>query len=115
MDLMRVAGLLHPDQTAPGQLSSLSRGFALHELDTEAPLSQRELAQRLRLEKSTVSRLVADLESRGLLTRQRDPDNRRAYRLHITAEGRRAHARMGSALRDQYVRMTAALTAKEQA
>ena len=114
MDLVRVAGLLHPDQTMPGQPLSLSQAFALHELDTAPTLAQRDLAQRLRLEKSTVSRLVADLESRGL-HRQRDPDNRRVYRLQITAEGRLAHARMGSALHDQYVRMTAALTGQEQA
>jgi DNA-binding MarR family transcriptional regulator len=115
MDLVRVAGLLHPDQTMPGQTLPLSQVFALHELDTDAPMSQRDLAQRLRLEKSTVSRLVADLESRGLVARERDPDNRRIYRLHITAEGRGAHTRMGSVFHDRYVRMTAALTAQEQA
>jgi DNA-binding MarR family transcriptional regulator len=115
MDFGRVAGLLHPDQTVPGQALSLSQAFALHELDAAAPLSQRDLAQRLRLEKSTVSRLVADLEDRGLLTRQRDPDNRRVYRLQITAEGRQTHAVMGSAFHDQFVRMTAALTGREQA
>jgi DNA-binding MarR family transcriptional regulator len=115
MDLVRVAGLLHPDQTVPGQALSLSQAFALHELDIDAPLSQRDLAERLRLEKSTVSRLVADLENRGLLTRQRDPDNRRVYRLRITAAGRRAHTLMGSVFHDQYVRMIAALTGREQA
>lgn len=114
-DLVRVAGLLHPDQTVPGQALSLSQAFALHELDTDASLSQRDLAQRLRLEKSTVSRLVADLEAQGMLTRQRDPDNRRLYRLHITAEGRAAHARMGTAFHETYDRMTAELTGPEQA
>ena len=115
MDLVRVAGLLHPDQTVPGHSLSLSQAFALHELDTDASLSQRDLAQRLRLEKSTVSRLVAGLESRGLLARQRDPGNRRVYRLHITAKGRQAHAGVGSVFHDQFVRMTAALTRQEQA
>ncbi len=115
MDLVRVAGLLHPDQTVPGQALPLSQLFALHELDTDAAMSQRDLAERLRLEKSTVSRLVADLESLGLLTRERDPDNRRIYRLRITDEGRRAHARVRSAFHDQYDRMTAALTGRERA
>ncbi len=114
MDLVRVAGLLHPDQTVPGQALPLSQLFALHELDTDAALSQRDLAERLRLEKSTVSRLVADLESRGLLNRERDPDNRRVYRLLITDQGRRAHAQARSAFHDQYVRMTAALTGRER-
>jgi DNA-binding MarR family transcriptional regulator len=115
MDLVRVAGLLHPDPTVPGQALPLSQAFALHELDTDVALSQRDLAERLRLEKSTVSRLVAELESQGLLTRERDPDNRRIYRLRITDEGRRAHARVRSAFHDQYDRMTAALTGRERA
>ena len=62
-----------------------------------------------------MSRLVADLESLGLLTRERDPDNRRVYRLRITDAGRQAHAQVRSAFHDQYVRMTAALTARERA
>ena len=115
MDLVRVAGLLHPDQAMPGLALPLSHVFALHELDNDAALSQRDLAERLRLEKSTVSRLVADLESQGLLTRERDPDNRRIYRLRITDAGRQAHAHMRSAFHDKYVRMTTALTGREQA
>ena len=115
MDLVRVAGLLHPDQSMPGQALSLSQAFALHELDTDASPSQRDLAHRLRLEKSTVSRLVADLETRGLVTRERDPANRRLHRLRITAEGRRAHAQLASAFHDQYVQLIAMLTGKEQA
>ena len=92
-DLVRFAGLLHPE-VAPGQAIPLSQVFALHELDTDTPLSQRELARRLGLEKSTVSRLVADMERDGLLTRDRDPDNRRYHRLRITDRGRAAHAGM---------------------
>ena len=43
----------------------LSHMFALHELDTGAPPPQRELARRLGLEKSTLSRLVTDMEARA--------------------------------------------------
>ena len=124
MDLVRVAGLLQPDQPVPGQPLSMSQAFALHELDYGAEhgvdhgpdqaMSQRELAHRLRLEKSTVSRMVADLEGRGLLVRERDPDNRRLYRLRITPAGRAAHANMGRSYHDQYVAMTAALTPAER-
>jgi DNA-binding MarR family transcriptional regulator len=62
MDVVRAAGLLQPDQTVAGQPVSLSQAFALHELDTDTPLSQRDLAERLRLEKSSVSRLAAEME-----------------------------------------------------
>jgi DNA-binding MarR family transcriptional regulator len=113
MELVRVVGVLQPDQAVPGHPISLSQAYALHELDTDAGLSQRELARRLRLEKSSVSRMAADLEHRGLLVRERHPVNRRVYRLRLTDRGRAAHAELGAAFHAQYVRWTAAMTPAE--
>ncbi|GAB2661005.1 MarR family winged helix-turn-helix transcriptional regulator [Nocardia goodfellowii] len=48
-----------------------------------------EVAEHFLLDKSTVSRQVAALESLGYLAREVDPANRRNLRLHPTAEGRR--------------------------
>jgi DNA-binding MarR family transcriptional regulator len=114
MDLVRVAGLLLLDQTAPGQPISASQTFALHELDTGTPLSQRDLAQRLRLDKSTVSRMAADLERRGLVVRERDPANRRLYRLCLTDAGRAMHRHMAEAFNAQYLRWVAMMTPAER-
>jgi DNA-binding MarR family transcriptional regulator len=116
MDFVRVAGLLQPGQIVPGGSISISQAFALHELDTatDSTLSQQDLAERLRLEKSTVSRMVADLEAKGLLIRERDPDNRRLYRLRITTKGRTVHARMGATFHEQFERLVDGLTSAEQ-
>jgi len=114
MDLVRAGGLLHPDQAVPGQPVSVSQTFALHELDTDAPLSQRDLAERLHLEKSTVSRMAAEMERNGLLVRERDPDNRRLYRLRITDEGRALHVRIASVFHEQYVRWVSTMTLAER-
>jgi DNA-binding MarR family transcriptional regulator len=115
MDLVRVAGLLQPDQELPGFSVSMSQAYAIHELDHgDTPLSQRELADRLLLEKSTVSRMVADLERKGLVERERDPDNRRTYRLRLTDDGRAFHARMAAAFGAQFQEWTAALSADER-
>jgi len=114
MDLVRAAGLLQPDQAIPGQPVSVSQAFALHELDTDDPLSQRDLAQRLRLEKSTVSRMAAEMERKGLLVRERDPGNRRLYRLRLTDQGRALHVHMASAFHEQYVRWVSAMTCAER-
>ncbi|MEQ4207798.1 MarR family transcriptional regulator [Actinopolymorpha sp. B17G11] len=114
MELIQVAGLLQPDQTLPGESVSMSQAFALHELDVAAPLSQRDLVERLRLEKSTVSRMVADLERKALLVRERDPDNRRLYRLRLTDQGRAVHARMGRHFHQHYVRWVAAMSPAER-
>lgn len=114
MDLVRVAGMLQPDHTIPGLSISLSQAFALHELDTDPPLSQRDLAGRLRLEKSTVSRLAAELERGGLLVRERDPANRRLLRLRLTDRGRSLHAHMASAFHQHYQHWVAAMTPAER-
>jgi DNA-binding MarR family transcriptional regulator len=113
MELVRVVGVLQPDQAVPGHAISLSQAYALHELDTDSPLSQRELAERLRLEKSSVSRMAADLEEQGLLVRERDAVNRRVYRLRLTDQGRAVHAQLGAAFHAQYLRWTAAMTPAE--
>jgi DNA-binding MarR family transcriptional regulator len=115
MDVVRAAGLLQPDQAVAGHPVSLSQAFALHELDTGTPLSQRELAERLRLEKSSVSRLAAELERKGLLVRERDADDHRQYRLCLTDQGRAIHAQMATTFHKQYECWVAAMTHSERA
>jgi DNA-binding MarR family transcriptional regulator len=114
MDLVRVAGLLQPDQEIPGQPLSMSQTYTIHELDQGEPLSQQELAERLFLEKSTVSRMVADLESKGLVERERDPSNRRTYRLRLTDAGRAFHRRVAAAYDGHFDKWTAAMTPAER-
>jgi DNA-binding MarR family transcriptional regulator len=114
LDLVRTAEFALLDQLLPGRVLSMSQLLAIHELDHHTGISQRELAERLGLEKSSVSRLVADLEANGLLTRQRDPDNRRVYRLDITAEGRLLHRDAAGVLHERYERWAAAMTPAER-
>lgn len=52
-----------------------------------------------------LSRLIARLERRGLVERSEDPDDRRAARLRLTAEGRAVQRRVGA----QHARDVAAL------
>lgn len=114
MDMIRVGGLLQPDQAVPGLPLTLSQTFALHELDTHVPLSQRELAERLRLEKSSVSRLVAVMEGKGLLVRERDPANRRTHRLRLTDRGRAMHVTMAHGFHESFQRWISRMTRAER-
>ncbi|MCD0445753.1 MarR family transcriptional regulator [Glycomyces sp. A-F 0318] len=114
LDLVRTAEFALMDRLFPDRALSVSQLFALHELDHGGGISQRELAERLDLEKSSVSRLVADLEAAGLLTRHRDPGNRRLYRLEITAEGRRLHRSAAHSLHGRYERWASAMTPEER-
>lgn len=50
-------------------------------------LRQVELADHLDIEPITLCRIVDRLEESGLVERRRDPDDRRAWRLHLTDKG----------------------------
>ncbi|MGW0631706.1 MarR family winged helix-turn-helix transcriptional regulator [Streptomyces sp. NPDC002758] len=63
------------------------------------------------LTQAGVSRLVARLEKRGLVERRPDPDDARACRIVLTAEGREVQRRLGRAhARHVTTAMTRALT-----
>ena len=115
MDLMRVTGLTQPEQVLPGHTLTLSQAMALHELDSEAPISQQDLADRLNLEKSSVSRMVTEMERRGLVVRERDEANRRLYRLRLTGHGRSAHVRMATGFHHRFENLVAAMERSERA
>ncbi|HTG63575.1 MAG TPA: MarR family transcriptional regulator [Sphingomicrobium sp.] len=55
-------------------------------LAREPGLKQVELAERLDVEPITACRIVDRLEDAGLVERQRDPEDRRAWRLVLTAK-----------------------------
>jgi DNA-binding MarR family transcriptional regulator len=112
--LVRASGMLEPHNHAGTRLS-MSEIFALGELSESDTLSQRDLADRLGLEKSTVSRLAGNLERRGWLSRERDPANRRFYRLRLTLHGRDAARRIGGHFRVYHAALLSELTPDEQA
>ncbi|WP_347038058.1 helix-turn-helix domain-containing protein [Glutamicibacter halophytocola] len=69
--LIRRAKAVHPDLQAPGY-----RVLALVIRDDAQ--QQGVLAEKLRLDKATISRLVQHLESLALVTRTQDPSDGRA-------------------------------------
>ena len=113
----RTSGLLdagdRSHQHAGVQLS-VSETFALGELAESGELSQQDLAARLGLEKSTVSRLAAGMEDRGWLVRERDAENRRVYRVRLTDVGRDVADRVGAELRAHHEHLLARLTTDER-
>lgn len=64
--------------------------------DTE-PLRPGELAARLGVEASHVTRTVQQLQKSGYVTRVPDPDDRRAQRIELTDAGRQAIAKVREA------------------
>ena len=56
-------------------------------LAEESPLSQTRVAEILGLDRTTILKLGASLEQLGLVVRERDPADRRAYAVALTPAG----------------------------
>src|SRR5690606_7453931 len=62
------------------------RGLAvLLALPLYGPVSQRDLIDRLRIDKSAMVRIIDELEESGLVARERAPQDRRAYSIVLTS------------------------------
>jgi len=86
-DLVRQFGLMN--QTVAGTDLTLSSAHAIIEIGRAGQLSSRELSQKLRLEKSTVSRLVKSLVARGEIRELRSSNDLRVKLLSLTRQGRK--------------------------
>jgi DNA-binding MarR family transcriptional regulator len=113
----RLPTLPHPDQPAlpsavtssvgfmAGQVGALFRArfeegmrelrlhprqyLLMHVLREEGTMSQHAVGQRLAMDRTTTMQAALALAEAGLVDRQDDPDDRRIYRLALTATGRR--------------------------
>ncbi|MEN3282412.1 MAG: hypothetical protein V7607_3552 [Solirubrobacteraceae bacterium] len=76
-----------------GEELSPSQTAALATIDRHGPLTPSELATRERIQRPTVTRIVARLEEGGLVQRTRDPQDGRSSLVALTAEGHELLAR----------------------
>ena len=75
--------------------------------------NQRELARAVGVQGATLTHHLNALEADGLLTRRRDPDNRRVHLVELTARGRAAFDRMRGAAHDFDRRLRAGLSERD--
>ena len=76
--------------------------------------SQQALSRALGIHRSAVVALVDDLEHRGLAERRRDPDDRRAYTLYLTPQGRQLLAELQRVAEEHEAELLTALDASER-
>jgi MarR family transcriptional regulator for hemolysin len=92
------------DRLAVGLGVTRAQWKVLFKLTRTPGLRQVELADMLDLEPITLCRIVDRLEEAGLVERTRDPEDRRAWKLHVTARAQplidKLHA-VGGELVDQ--------------
>lgn len=115
MDVFREMGAHRPEQVVPGWSLSLSEIYALSILAERAPLSQQDLGAALALEKSSVSRLVQQLEQRGWVWRDRDARDSRLRLLRLTDEGARTAEELHRHMSEAHATLFERLTPREQA
>ena len=57
-------------------------------IDSPEPLSQGDIARRMRIDRTTMVALIDDLERKGLAQRRQDPGDRRKNVVELTGAGR---------------------------
>jgi DNA-binding MarR family transcriptional regulator len=98
-----------PDCLRPRQLVALTL------LDVHGPVTQHVLGEALRLDPSNVVGLLNELEQRGLVTRRRDPADRRRHIVELSAAGVDELTHASSRLRLVEDELLKALSAEERA
>jgi DNA-binding MarR family transcriptional regulator len=115
MDVFREMGVHRPEQLLPGSSLSLSELYALGILAERAPLSQQDLGAALSLEKSSVTRLVQQLEHRGWVLRARDARDNRLRLLRLSEEGAQIADMVQQHMIEAHAALFERLTPHEQA
>ena len=77
-----------------------SYGSIILPLFEEDGLRMGELAERARLSKQTMTTMIRLIQRDGLVRRQRDPEDRRAFRVYLTARARSFRPVAESVLRE---------------
>lgn len=113
--LVRAFGLHRPHETPCGEPVPVAEAHALMDLATVPSMNHGDLAKRLRLDKSTVSRLVRQLEKRKWIQRMSAPSDGRVLLIRLTPKGRRAAQRLAAARRSKFDRLLEAIPSKQRA
>lgn len=92
-----VARAVHPE------LEPAAYGLLVR-LEEAEPERATDLAAYFGVGKATMSRQLRALEELGLVAREPDPADGRAYLMRLTEEGRERFARVRSARRERYLR-----------
>lgn len=93
----------------------VSQETVIRFLHRDGAMTQRELQERMRVQQSSVSELVKKLEDQGLVSKERDTQDRRKTILRLTEAGEQLDAenRQKNHVRDQ--KMFEMLDARERA
>ena len=92
----------------------LAHFAVLAALSDFGPLAQHELADRLDINRSHLVGYVDEIEQRGLVRRDRDPEDRRRQRVALTAGGRKLLRDLGAVAKRSQADFLSALSGSER-
>lgn len=93
----QLARMVHPDLHQSGF-------YLIRMLEKCGPSRPSTLAAELEVDRSAMSRLIQSLDNLGLIERTPDPQDKRAYMLDLTPEGRERLARVRDGLENPVIR-----------
>jgi len=83
-------------------------------LRRSAGMSQQDLAEGLGMHPSRMVTILDELETKGLVERRGNPDDRRVYALHVTPSGEKALREIGRINAEHTEALSASLNASER-
>ena len=92
---------------------SLPAWLVLVSLEGQAHGAQREIAEAVGVEGPTLTHHLNRMEAAGLVTRRRDPDNRRVHRVELTDDGEATFRRLLQTVAAFDARLRAGLADRE--
>lgn len=90
------------DERARAVGATRAQWKTLFVLSRNEGLNQGALADLLEVEPITLGRMIDRLEDAGLVERRRDPNDRRAWRIHLTAAARPKIAQLQALANDMF-------------
>ena len=83
-NMLRSARQIIDEGLRPLGLSSAEANILLHLFTHGEEMGQEQLVEQLDVSKPAVSRTLRTLQTKGCIIRQRNPDDKRAYRIRLT-------------------------------
>ena len=92
---------------------TISEWRVLMTLTSEKGVSAAEITNRWAMEKMMVNRAIQRLVDNGCITRERDPNDRRRYRLALTPRGRTLYDKIAPTTNKRYNELMSAIDSDE--
>jgi MarR family transcriptional regulator for hemolysin len=92
---------------------SLPVWLILISLKTQRVANQRRLAEAVGIQEATLTHHLNAMETEGLVTRRRDPANRRTHQIQLTDQGETLFRRLATVARAHDARLRAGLSDNE--